>query len=645
MCREEFTSTVRRRVECPGCHAACCTACLKRYLLTDASGGDPQCMNTECRRPMNGEFLAEHLPRTWRLNEYKRHRETVLLHRELAMLPASQVLLENYREANRLRAVMAANNAEAAELRARALELERQTEVAREEVLYMVRHKYTRRGRGATTAEAHRRQFIRACPVEGCRGFLSTAWKCGTCETRVCKDCGEPKGKCDDADADGGRPSGAAPGLGAPGAVPAGPGTQPGPAAPAPHVCDPDVAASHKLLQKDSRPCPKCAAMIFKVAGCFGRDVMVRMWDGSTKASQDVRVGDVLVGDDGEPRTVLHTFHGEAPMYRVDQKRGMSYEVNGKHSLVFKYSGEGVSTHGDRFKVRWLDRDDARFKSTVFDSHKEAEAFFGGLGLDPVVEMTVERYLELPETHALVGWKSDGPDKGLATGFTVTPVGLGEYFGWAVDGNRRFVLEDFTVVRNCDQMFCTQCHVTYSWKTGEILTRGTRHNPHYFEWVRRNGGEVPRQPGDERCGGMPSEYDVCNYVRVQRPGHNEYNEILDYVRTINHVGFVLTVAGRNAPDDVTANADLRLDYLLNKIDQDRWCRTLQQREKRRERKDAERHVHEMFRDAGTDIVASMLQGGRTLSKALEELRALKAFANDHLRAVGKRFNMTVTLIS
>lgn len=40
----------------------------------------------------------------------------------------------------------------------------------------------------------------------------------------------------------------------------------------------------------------------------------------------------------------------------------------------------------------------------------------------------------------------------MTTGFSVEPAGRGQYFGWKVDGpNNRFVLEDFTVVRNCDQ--------------------------------------------------------------------------------------------------------------------------------------------------------------------------------------------------
>lgn len=45
-------------------------------------------------------------------------------------------------------------------------------------------------------------------------------------------------------------------------------------------------------------------------------------------------------------------------------------------------------------------------------------------------------------------------------------------------------------VDGCDQMWCTQCHVTFSWLTGQ-QDNGTTHNPHYYEWRRQNGGLAP----------------------------------------------------------------------------------------------------------------------------------------------------------
>jgi hypothetical protein len=50
-------------------------------------------------------------------------------------------------------------------------------------------------------------------------------------------------------------------------------------------------------------------------------------------------------------------------------------------------------------------------------------------------------------------------------------------------------------ISGCDQMWCIQCHVAFSWKTGLIEKK--IHNPHFFEWQRQNnGGVAPRVEGD-----------------------------------------------------------------------------------------------------------------------------------------------------
>ena len=65
-------------------------------------------------------------------------------------------------------------------------------------------------------------------------------------------------------------------------------------------------------------------------------------------------------------------------------------------------------------------------------------------------------------------------------------------------------------IDGCDQMWCTQCHATFSWLTGSILA-GRIHNPHYYEWMRRNGKTIPRhdeQPANQ----CPTDINVYRYM-------------------------------------------------------------------------------------------------------------------------------------
>ena len=63
-------------------------------------------------------------------------------------------------------------------------------------------------------------------------------------------------------------------------------------------------------------------------------------------------------------------------------------------------------------------------------------------------------------------------------------------------------------VDGCDQMWCTQCHTTFSWRTG-AKEDGTTHNPHYYEWMRRSGLAIPRAVDGGPGGGGPGAAVAC----------------------------------------------------------------------------------------------------------------------------------------
>ena len=93
-----------------------------------------------------------------------------------------------------------------------------------------------------------RKAFVKPCPAPNCRGFLSNKWICGLCDTIVCKDCHEIKGKKKTSSTDEDNPEIEDEKT--------------------PHVCDKNNIETAKALQKETRGCPKCGIRIFKIDGC-----------------------------------------------------------------------------------------------------------------------------------------------------------------------------------------------------------------------------------------------------------------------------------------------------------------------------------------------------------------------------------------
>lgn len=240
VCYNDFNKSTRLPTECPYCHMKICRTCLQTYVLNDLNDL-PKCVNTDCSNYWNRDFLDGEFTRTFRLSTYKEHREKVLCDREKARLPATQEEASAYKQAADRSAVIMKQKVE---LEKQLHDLQRkigaimfeENQLQRTITTYgRVRGVVAAGGAGATAAPAaERAQFIKPCPAEGCKGFLSAAWKCGLCHLWTCPDCHELKGATRDVE----------------------------------HTCDPDKVASARLIASESRPCPKCGVSICKIDGC-----------------------------------------------------------------------------------------------------------------------------------------------------------------------------------------------------------------------------------------------------------------------------------------------------------------------------------------------------------------------------------------
>jgi len=71
---------------------------------------------------------------------------------------------------------------------------------------------------------------------------------------------------------------------------------------------------------------------------CLGINTPILMFDGSIKMVQDIRIGDVLMGDDSTPRNVLTLARGREKMYKISASDDEQYTVNESHILSLKVS-------------------------------------------------------------------------------------------------------------------------------------------------------------------------------------------------------------------------------------------------------------------------------------------------------------------
>ena len=100
------------------------------------------------------------------------------------------------------------------------------------------------------------------------------------------------------------------------------------------HIINPDFTIN-PIDHNNSQTFPKGGLIKLSCGGgkCLGFNTPVMMFDGSVKMVQDIKQGEILMGDDSTPRNVLSLARGREQMYKVCQENGDSYIVNSSHIL------------------------------------------------------------------------------------------------------------------------------------------------------------------------------------------------------------------------------------------------------------------------------------------------------------------------
>ena len=195
-------------------------------------------------------------------------------------------------------------------------------------------------------------------------------------------------------------------------------------------------------------------------------------------------------------------------------------------------------------------------------------------------------------------------------------------------------------ISGCDQIWCVSCHTPFSWTTGKIET-GKIHNPHYYEWQRKNGG-VQRDPGDQLCGGQVSFYKFRQVL--SRYGKDK--SIEESHRISAHIRNVVIVEYNEHVVNEETNRDLRIKYMINEMDEKKWIREIKKREKKREKNRTISAALMMFVDTIDDLHANIVQSKeeKEVDGFIEQIKQLRIYTDSILKQISKRFENQVPSI-
>lgn len=153
---------------------------------------------------------------------------------------------------------------------------------------------------------------------------------------------------------------------------------------------------------------------------CLAYDTPVMMFSGKIKMVQDIKVGDLLMGDDSLPRTVKSLARGREMMYKVIPTKGEPYTVNESHILSLKIDGhKSVTKSTNGWTVKYFDHENMQMKHKYFndDALIQAKNFASSIKTENVIDICVTDYLKLQDSSS-TSTSAHGDDS-LLLGYSV----------------------------------------------------------------------------------------------------------------------------------------------------------------------------------------------------------------------------------
>ena len=217
------------------------------------------------------------------------------------------------------------------------------------------------------------------------------------------------------------------------------------------------------------------------IGKCLAYNTPVIMFNGEQRKVQDIELDDLLMGDDNTPRRILSLARGRDNMYKIIPKKGEIYTVNSEHILCLRdiediYDVIEISvkdylklpeeqkanlrTYKSKiiYQDKWITaKDIINFNPKTQDDFLESFIHKFGIKINTnevIKDILADQYRRLfpfwgIHTHYReTYWEVYFVLEEQLQPFYVESVGEGDYYGFTLDGNCRFLFGDTTVTHN-----------------------------------------------------------------------------------------------------------------------------------------------------------------------------------------------------
>ena len=164
ICCEKFNKSNHNKIICPfnDCNFESCKKCIRTYILNTTN--EAHCMN--CKNVYEQEFLIKNLNKSFIENDYKNHRKTLLVEKEISKTQELMPMVSKTIEIEEHTKVLNKYMDERKELRNKLIQLEIQIRDTNRTINHLKN----------SDMESEKKQFIMPCPADNCKGYLSNKY-------------------------------------------------------------------------------------------------------------------------------------------------------------------------------------------------------------------------------------------------------------------------------------------------------------------------------------------------------------------------------------------------------------------------------------------------------------------------------------